>query len=66
MPTLTSSYWRPLGVFVIFMSPFSAPAAGVDLASCATTFAARSAAATAAERSSELFLIIVCESFLAR
>src|SRR5262245_49039476 len=51
VPTLVSSYWRPLGVFVIWDSLFfSVPAAGVGLGSSARANAAGTAARSATER----------------
>src|SRR5262245_33918127 len=52
VPSLMSSYWRPLGVFCILDSPFcAASCADVGLTSSATAGAVASATANAAAES---------------
>src|SRR4249920_3879371 len=66
VPTLVSSYCRPLGVLVILLSLFlAASGAGVGFGSWANAGAAKSAAAKAVERSRVVVFVMVFDSFLA-
>src|SRR5262249_21112512 len=68
VPSLMSSYSRPLAVLCILDSPFfSASGAEVGLASCATAGAATNATASAAadSRAKRFFIVFFLSRFLA-